>query len=204
MKATATLILTIFTLISALGQSEQANQLTKEGVKTGKWIEYDSDGNVTSIKVYKAVKRKVSDEELFLNDGKVPSRYHQSDSTVDESLRIGKWINFGPNGDIREIEYFDDSGYPKVIDRYSHNSSGLQVVTRISGNQTTYIIGDRDSLEFSNLTFYEIRPTNDFFEVKTLVKNISDSDVTFRVLEQVRLKVPSNTYIIKTRDSIYI
>jgi len=203
MKVTTTIILTILTVTNSLGQGEQINQLT-DGLKTGKWLEYDINGKVASIKFYKLGKRKVSAEELFLYNGKVPGQYSKSDSTVQQSIPTGQWITFGPNDITSEILYYNDHGSLQRTDSYLYDNTGTLTITRTMKSKTTYVIGNKDSVEISRLNFYEIKRTNDLFELSTTVKNLSKKEVTINLLPHERLKVQLSKYALTPGDSIDI
>jgi hypothetical protein len=204
MKVAATLILTTLALTSSLGQSEQINQLTEDSVKTGKWVDYDINGKVTSIKFYNATKaRKVTPEEAFMYGGRIPG-LSKSDSTVHLSIPVGQWITFDSNGAVEEVSYYNNEGSMIMDDRYTYPNSGIPLITRRSGNKTTYVIGNKDSVEFTNIKFYEIRPTTDFFEIGTTVKNLSRDDVTMHISSHERLKVQAEDFLLKSNDSTAI
>ena len=204
MKIITIITLTLISQTGSFGQHEQINQLTKEGNKTGKWIEYGLNEKPSSIKVYKVIRKKVSAEELFLYDNKVPGQYSKSDSTLEQSIRIGQWITYASDGAIREVEYYSDEGSMLMIDSYSYDDAGIPNVVRLHMSRTSYVIGRRDSIEFNNLTFYEIKRANEFFEIGASIRNLSSHDVTINVFPLISLEVQPNTYILKALDSMDI
>jgi hypothetical protein len=187
----------------SFGQREQINQLTKEGSKTGKWIEYGINGKPISIKVYKVIRKKVeaSAEELFLNDGKIPERYSKSDSTIEQSVPTGQWITYSSDGAISEVVYYSDDGRSLMFDSYSYDDVGVPKVARFYNDRRYFVIGRLDSVEFSTLAFYEIKRSNEFFEISTSVRNLSNHDVTIAVIPNKNLEVHQVSYVMKAQDS---
>jgi hypothetical protein len=204
MKLFAIIVLLLVSLTGSFGQGEQINQLTKEGNKTGKWIEYGVNGKPTSIKVYKVIRKKVSAEELFLHDNKVPGPYSKSDSTLEQSIHVGQWITYASDGAISEVVYHSDEGRVLMTDGYSYDDAGIPKVVRFHKDKKYYVIGRRDSVEFTNLAFYEKKRSNEFFEISTSIRNLSTHDVTIDVIPLKSFEIQPNTYVIKTQDSMDI
>jgi len=80
-------------------------------------------------------------------------------------------------------------------------NSGKWITTR---HKAVYVIGDKDLVEFSNLSFSATKPTNDSFVVFTSVKNLSTNEITINVLPQQRLKVEPRAFRINEQDSTQI
>lgn len=202
MKAIIIEVLVLLTLSNLHGQSEQTNQLTKNGLKTGKWVEVGLDGDTISIQHYKIIGKKVT-EELFLYDV-APELYNESDSTVDQSILIGKWITFDSDRKIRKIDHYDNNGFFKMSDYYSHDERGIQRIVRKTYSKTSYIIGNRDSVEFNLINFYRIEPTNSFVELKTTARNLTEEKVLIKILPHTRLSIQTVSYLINAKDSLDI
>jgi len=95
---------------------------------------------------------------------------------------------------------------PGQSDKIEHEdksrlNSGKWITTR---HNTAYKIGEKDSVEFSNLRFSVVKPSNDVFIVFTNVKNLSDNVIAIEVLAQQKLKVDRRTLLLKEKDSIQI
>jgi hypothetical protein len=204
MKIVAIIALMLISLTDLFGQREQINQLTKDGNKTGKWIEYGLNGKPASIKVYKAITRRVSEEELFLNSNKIPGQDNKSDSTLEQSISVGQWFTYTPDGIISEIVYYSDEGRWIMTDRYSYDGAGIPQVERLLRDRKSFVIGRTDSVEFSTLDFYEIKRSNEFFDISTRAKNLSGHRVTIQVIPLKTLEVPRSTHVLEPLDSIDI
>jgi hypothetical protein len=204
MKIDAIIALMLISVSRSFGQRERVNQLTKEGNRTGKWIEYGVNGKPASIKVYKVIRKKASAEELFLYGNNVPGQYSISASTLEQSIRVGQWISYASDGAISEVVYYSDEGRWLMTDRYSYDDVGTPKIVRIHKDKKSYVVGGRDSVEFSSLAFYEIKRANEFFEIGTSVRNLSTHDVTIEVFPIKNLNVLPSTHVLKALDSMVI
>src|SRR5687767_7322179 len=114
-----TILLIIITTSNSLGQSELTNELTRDGLKTGKWITRYDNGVISSIEYFKTRRRKISAEELFVNNYEL-RRFNKLDSTIHEEVRTGQWSTFSRNGIVQKTTLFSDDGIASIVDEYEY------------------------------------------------------------------------------------
>src|SRR5688572_20478675 len=114
-----TIFLIIINTSNLLAQSERTNQLTPDGLKTGKWITRHDNGVISSIEYFKTRRRKPSAEELFANNYELQG-FNKLDSTVHEQVRTGQWSTFSRNATVQKTTLFSDDGIASIVDEYEY------------------------------------------------------------------------------------
>lgn len=187
----------------SLSQHEKINQLTKDSVRNGKWIEYDANGRIYSISFYKATKRKLSPEELFTLNYPF-GRVNEFDSTIHRAIRVGKWTFFWPNGTIKETTHYTVEGSVIMHDKYKYDKDwNLKFIERWNRTNKgpTFITSGRDSIELSHIRFHEIGVVDEWIELKTKARNLSGRDVEITILPNPALSIQQTRRILEMGDS---
>jgi hypothetical protein len=198
-----TILLIIITTSNSLGQSEQTNELTSDGLKTGKWITRYDNGVISSIEYFKTRRRKPSAEELFVNNYQLRG-FNKLDSTVHEEVRTGQWSTFSRNGRIQKTTSFSDDGIVSIVDDYEYDATNqLKVINRWQRKtyKTTYVKGNSDSVELSSIQFYLINSINDLVKVEIKIRNLSNKEIFLSLLPHSSLRFEPRDFKISKGDS---